>query len=153
VRALRPGDEDSLRLILEGLRPDSRLQRFLAPRPVYSERDVAAVTEVDQVDHAGVIAFAGYRGMPVGAAHYVMTQHPDVAEVAIEVVDDWQRRGIGRLLAAELRAHALQAGLRRFEWSAFASNCAIAALARDLGDCRRVHEGNGVVKCSAALLP
>jgi hypothetical protein len=55
------------------------------------------------------------------------------------------------LLIAELRRHAPIAGIRRFEWFAFGSNLAVATLACDLGDHRRVHVGGGVVKCSAAI--
>jgi GNAT superfamily N-acetyltransferase len=88
---------------------------------------------------------------PVGAAHYVIGAHPEVAEVAIEVVDHWQRSGIGRLLIAQLRANAVRAGVRRFEWFAFESNRAVTALARDLGDCRRTRVGNGVVQYSTPI--
>jgi hypothetical protein len=67
------------------------------------------------------------------------------------VVDTWPRRGIGRLLIAELRVHAAWAGIRRFTWSAFASNHAVAALACDLSDCRRTHVGGGVFEWSASI--
>jgi GNAT superfamily N-acetyltransferase len=99
----------------------------------------------------GVIALVGSRRVPVGAGHYVRSEHPDIAETAIEVVDAWQRRGIGRLLIAELRARAARAGIRSFTWSAFASNQAVGALARDLSECRRTHVGGGVVEWSASL--
>jgi GNAT superfamily N-acetyltransferase len=151
LRALRPGDRHLVALILEGLGPESRLQRFLAARPVFSGRDLFIVTRIDGVDHAGVIAFAGSPAAPVGAAHDVRAEHPGVAETAIEVVDDWQRRGIGRLLIAELSVRAVRAGIRHFEWFAFESNRAVAALVRDFGDCRRTRVGNGVIKWSAPI--
>lgn len=78
-------------------------------------------------------------------------EHPEVAETAIEVVDDWQRHGIGRLLIAELRVHAAAAGIRQFEWFAFESNRAVAALVDDLGDCRRTRVGNGVIRSSPPI--
>jgi GNAT superfamily N-acetyltransferase len=151
IRDLRSGDRALLMMILERLGPQSRVQRFLAPKPVLSERDVALIADVDGADRAGVIAFAGSRGSPVGAAHYVRTDDPEVAETAIEVIDGWQRHGVGRLLVAELRVRALGAGIRHFEWSAFESNRAVAALARDLCDLRLSRVGGGVIKCSAAI--
>ncbi len=151
LRALGPGDRHLVALILEGLGPESRLQRFLAPRPVFSERDLSIITRIDGIDHAGVIAFAGSPAAPVGAAHYVRAEHPELAETAIEVVDDWQRCGIGRLLIAELCVHAVGAGIRQFEWFAFESNRAVAALVGDLGDCRRTRVGNGVIRSSAPI--
>ena len=65
--------------------------------------------------------------------------------------DDWQRRGVGRTLLAELQLSALRAGCRRLEWSAFESNRAVAALARDLPDRRSTCVGGGVLRWSAAI--
>jgi GNAT superfamily N-acetyltransferase len=151
IRPLQSGDRECLMLIFARLGPQSRVQRFLAPRPVISERDLSGLVDADGSHRAGVISFTGTPAAPVGAAHYVRTDDPELAEMAIEVVENWQRRGIGRLLIAELRRYALTAGIRRFEWFAFGPNAAVATLARDLGDHRRVHVGGGVVKCSAAL--
>jgi GNAT superfamily N-acetyltransferase len=149
LRELKPGDRDLLRVILENLGWESRTQRFLAPRPILSRHDVSAVTAVDGLHHAGVIALAN--SSPIGAAHYVRTADPEVAEVALEVVDDWQGGGVGGLLVAETRRCAKAAGFRRLEWFTFQSNRAVSALARDLQDIRYIRVGGGVVRCSAAL--
>ena len=148
VRGLELSDRDFVASILEQLGWQSRIQRFLAPRPILSERDLSTITSVDGFDRGGTIAFAG--SSPIGAAHYVRTAAPEVAEIAVEVVDDWQRRGVGRSLLAELRVSALRAGCRRLEWFAFESNGTVAALARDLLDCRSTRVGGGVVRWSAA---
>ena len=73
-----------------------------------------------------------------------------MAEIAIEVVDLRQRRGVGRLLLAERHVHALRAGIRCFEWFASESNRAVAALAGNLPYCRGVRVGDGVISWSAA---
>ena len=149
IRELQPSDRILLASILENLGPDSRTQRFLAPRPVLSPRDIAAATAVDGLNHAGVIALAN--SSPIGAAHYVRTADPEVAEVAVEVVDNWQRRGVGRLLVAEARRSAKRTGFRHLEWFAFETNRAVSALAYDLQDIRRTRVGGGVVRYSAEL--
>lgn len=148
IRGLELSDRDFVASILEQLGWQSRIQRFLAPRPILSERDLSTIASVDGLDRGGTIAFAG--SSPIGAAHYVRTAAPEVAEIAVEVVDDWQRRGVGRSLLAELRVSALRAGCRRLEWFAFESNRAVAALARDLLDCRSTRVGGGVVRSSGA---
>ena len=148
IRGLELSDRDFVASILEQLGSQSRIQRFLAPRPILSERDLSPITSVDGLDRGGTIAFAG--STPIGAAHYVRMAAPEVAEIAVEVIDDWQRRGVGRSLLAELRLSALRAGCRRVEWFAFDSNRAVAALARDLPDCRSTRVGGGVVRSSAA---
>ena len=120
IRGLELSDRDFVASILEQLGWQSRIQRFLAPRPILSQRDLSIITNVDGFDRGGTIAFAG--SSPIGAAHYASTAAPEVAEIAVEVVDDWQRRGVGRSLLAELRVSALRAGYRRVEWFAFESN-------------------------------
>ena len=116
-------------LIFERLGPRSRIQRFLGPKPELPEHDLSALSAVDGSRHFGVIAFAGSPESPVGVARYVRSDEDfEVAETAIEVVDEWQRRGVGRLLLAALRARALEAGVRRFEWFALDSNRAGAPL-------------------------
>jgi RimJ/RimL family protein N-acetyltransferase len=62
---------------------------------------------------------AEYPGEPVrrliAVARFVRLQDdPDAAEVAIVVADDWQRRGLGSLLAEQLAARARGTGIRRF---------------------------------------
>jgi RimJ/RimL family protein N-acetyltransferase len=136
--------------ILQRLGAQSRIQRFLGPKPVLTERDRTIITQVDGWRHAGVIAFAGSHAQPVGAAHYVRSPDGEAAEVAIEVVDDWQRRGIGRRLSAALVLQARRAGVGRLEWTAFESNRAVAALARKVGECTREPMGDGVVKWSTS---
>jgi RimJ/RimL family protein N-acetyltransferase len=51
----------------------------------------------------------------IAVARFVrLHDDPDAAEVAIVVADDWQRRGLGSALAAELAASARELGIRRF---------------------------------------
>ena len=150
IRPLQSSDEAALRLIFERMGKGSRVQRFLAPRPVFSEHDLSITTDLDGLNHGGVIALAGAPAWPIGAAHYVRAEGLDVAEIAIEVVDSWQRRGIGRLLIAELRSTRVPSGNSSVEWFALESNGAVAALARNLPDCRRVRVGDGVINWSAA---
>ena len=56
------------------------------------------------------------------------------AEIAFEVVDDWQGRGIGKRLVTELRALALAHGILRFRALIAHGNLAAASLVRGLGD-------------------
>ena len=83
IRGLEVSDRDFVVSILEQLGWQSRIQRFLAPRPILSERDLSTITTVDGLDRGGTIAFAG--SSPIGAAHYVRTAAPEVAEIAVEV--------------------------------------------------------------------
>ena len=112
---------------------------------------MSIITRVDGVEHIGVIALAVSPSSPIGAAHCVRTDTASVGEAAIEVVDDWQRRGVGRLLIAELRMLALRAGIQHFEWYALESNRAVARLAQNLSDARSTYHGDGVMRWIAAI--
>jgi GNAT superfamily N-acetyltransferase len=43
-----------------------------------------------------------------------LTEDGEIAEVAVTVADDWQRRGLGRALLDRLTYRARQEGVRRF---------------------------------------
>ncbi len=64
----------------------------------------------------------------------------DRAELALAVVDAWQRRGVGRALLAALAARARRAGVRRFTATLLRDNRGALALARELGRCTVVSD-------------
>jgi GNAT superfamily N-acetyltransferase len=59
-------------------------------------------------------AYAGWReGRPVGIVRWIRTpDHPDTAELALEVVDAEQGRGVGRALGAFAASRALREGIQ-----------------------------------------
>lgn len=73
-------------------------------------------------------------GGVVGMARYVRDEDdPRSAEVAFEVVDDCQRRGVGRKLVDELSALARRQGIERFHALVVPGNESAFALLRRLG--------------------
>ncbi|HYB23173.1 MAG TPA: GNAT family N-acetyltransferase, partial [Solirubrobacteraceae bacterium] len=81
----------------------------------------------------GVIAFSARPRTPIGLARYVRLADFDTAEAAVEVVDAWQRRGVGWALLWELREQALRAGIRRLVATMLRDNRGALALAHRLG--------------------
>jgi len=59
---------------------------------------------------------------------------PQVAEAAVSVVDEWQRRGLGGVLLARLTERASEHGIERFRASLFAFNREMLALFEDIGE-------------------
>jgi GNAT superfamily N-acetyltransferase len=110
-------------------------QRSLARRfgrPV-DPRDASLVRWVDELDGRARVAYGACERssrLPVGVARYVALAQPDTAEVAVTVVDAWQRCGVGRLLFERLAAHARACGVRRLHALAPADSPAPAALMR-----------------------
>jgi RimJ/RimL family protein N-acetyltransferase len=73
---------------------------------------VQALTAVDGHDH--VAWLASVAGRPAGIGRYVRTA-PCTAEIAFEVVDAWQGRGLGTVLVDVLTTVAAVSGIRTLE--------------------------------------
>ena len=136
LRSLRPQERVGVRNVFGRLSERSRLQRFFAPKPHLTERDLEQLTDVDGERRAAVVAVAPVdeHAATVGIARFVRdSADPDEAEVAFAVADEWQGRGVGTALARELASRARAVGIRRLRASAFADNVRSLALVRGLG--------------------
>ena len=125
IRYLEPSDREELRKGFLRLSTLSRWLRFASPIRRLSEGQLKYLTEVDQVDHIAI----GVRdeGHPHKAGIAVarcirLKQDPMAAEFAITVVDDYQNRGIGKLLVRVLMAVAAQRGIRTLQGFVLGSN-------------------------------
>jgi GNAT superfamily N-acetyltransferase len=112
----------------------SRQLRFLGVKKALTPADLRYFTEIDHHHHEalGAVDRAGGRG--VGIARWVRSvEDAQTAEIAVTVVDEWQRRGLGTELLALLAERAREEGIRRFTALAGADNAAIAGLVRAAG--------------------
>jgi RimJ/RimL family protein N-acetyltransferase len=133
IRELVPTDRRALAFTFGRLSPQSRYQRYFGPKAELGPRDLRILLDVDHWHHAALIAFSPPPRAPIGIARYVRLEEFDVAEVAIEVVDSWQHRGVGTALMAALAERASAAGIRHFHVSMLRDNVAARALARKFG--------------------
>jgi GNAT superfamily N-acetyltransferase len=89
----------------------------------------------------------------VGIARYVRDAHdPHAAEIAVTIVDDWQGRGLGTELLAQLSDRASREGIRYFTALVSVGNVAIAGLLRNVS-AELVRRGPGTVEYKIALAP
>ena len=73
-------------------------------------------------------------GQLVGVARFIrIPGEPDLAEVAVTVIDSWQRRGLGTALLRELAQRATEEGIRHFTAEMLAENKPMLTLARRSG--------------------
>ena len=131
----------------------SRQMRFLTRKKELSPAELRYFTDLDHHDHEalGALDHAGGRG--VGIARYVRDAHdPQAAEIAVTIVDDWQGRGLGTELLAQLSDRARQEGIRRFTALVAADNVAMAGLLRNMS-AELVRRGPGTVEYEIALAP
>lgn len=133
IRPIRPGDKGLLEAGFARLSPESRYRRFLTPVKRLTERQLTYFTEVDHQDHEALLALDD-RGAPVGVARYIrLSGRPDIAEVAVTVVDDWQGRGVATELLHRLVARAREEGIERFTATCLAENHDVIELLEHLG--------------------
>ncbi|MGH3111283.1 MAG: GNAT family N-acetyltransferase, partial [Gaiellaceae bacterium] len=108
IRVLRNGDTATVAGVFERLGARSRERRFCGAKPRLSVAELGLLARVDATHHVLV----GYRDAdpePVAIARLV--RDGQTAEVAFEVADAYQGRGIGTILTRELAADARAAGI------------------------------------------
>src|SRR5262245_41372711 len=153
LRPIFPDDKAPLARAFDRLSIQSRYQRFFgAPREL-SPQTLAQLTEVDYVNHFALVAFAlDEAGMPlVGAARYIRTRdEPRNAEIAVTVIDDYHRRGLGQELLRALAEVAVESGVRRFLGSALWENRPVSHLLRE-AKARVIPQGSGVFRFEVDL--
>lgn len=150
IRDVRPPDRAALLYIYRHLGEQSRYQRFLGVRPMPSARDLRYMTDVDHWHREAVTAWSPVPRTPIGVAGYVRCDEFDVAEIAVAVIDEWQRRGVGRQLVLALRERAIRAGIRRFTATTFRDNRGAVALSRLFGPTVATRRYGGVIELSGS---
>jgi RimJ/RimL family protein N-acetyltransferase len=134
IRQVQPGDAPLLADGFARLSQQSRQLRFLTGKPKLTPAELRYLTEIDHHDHEALGALSGADGRGVGVARYIRhAQDPEAAEVAVTVVDDWQRRGLGTELLSRLADRARQEGIHRFTALVAADNEAVTGLLQDGG--------------------
>src|SRR5262245_5288369 len=147
VRPIHSDDKERLREIFQHLSPEARYQRFLHAISELSDAQLRSLTELDYHDHMAWLALdPGQPELPaIGEARYIrVASHPEVAEVAVTVVNAWQGRGVGTLLFRMVCKWATAHGVRTFRAYALESNDAMIRIFKDIGAHPVRHE-EGVV--------
>lgn len=140
TRTLRPAEAGTVQAVFDGLSARSRLRRFHTGLSELSPRMLKLLSDVRPGHH---VAHVGLRhGRPVGIVRWVRYPgpHPSgevLADLAGEVVDLEQGRGVGRLLATEAMWSARQAGITMFSVFVSDDNPWLRQRLLDLGAVRR----------------
>ncbi|MBV8359061.1 MAG: GNAT family N-acetyltransferase, partial [Deltaproteobacteria bacterium] len=124
VRAIRADDRERLLRHFKELSEDSRYHRFFGIKRSLSEADLTRLTQLDFVNHVGLVATLWHEGEErfIGDARYVRGSDPARAEVAVAVVDEHQGRGIATVLLQHLSRIARAAGIAEFEADVLGDN-------------------------------
>ena len=145
IRTLQTDDAPGIAEAFEQLSDTSRYRRFFTATPRLAGPSLAYLTDVDHRDHEALVAEDPGSGRLVGVARFIRSSHrPDHAEVAVTVLDRWQRRGLGTALLRELARRAAEEGIRYFTADILAENRPMLGLVSRLGDTEITAEGTTV---------
>jgi GNAT superfamily N-acetyltransferase len=147
TRRMEPDDSPALETVFAGMSAQSRYQRFLTPTPRLSASMRRALLDLSD-RHVAFVAECD--GTAIGIGRYVVTA-PGEIEIALDVVDAWQRRGVGRLLLERVVEAAVDAGMHRVVAIAAPDNRAVIGLARACSPGVRIEVRDRMVSLSAAL--
>jgi RimJ/RimL family protein N-acetyltransferase len=117
VRPILPQDKPHLVSILRRMSAESRRLRFHHAKARLTRRELRYLTEIDYEDHFAWCAFIvdDIGTSAIGVARYIrVVPMSDHAEVAFEIVDQYQSRGLGTTLIDLLAETALEHGITSF---------------------------------------
>ena len=148
IREIRADDKLLLLDHFRRLTAHSSYLRFFSPRRRFSERDLAAFTELDFIRSVALVGTVrdGDAERIVGLAQYVVTDRSSSsADLACSVSDDYQGRGIGALLLEQVLRFAREHGVDRFEADVLSENAKMLGLFEQNGLARHRSVDSGVV--------
>ncbi len=116
IRTVRKEDKDLLKHGFGLLSEHARYLRFCNNIPSLSEKDWDYLTDVDQVKHVawGVFDLTSDQSFGIGIGRYIHSDEPGTAELAITILDAYQKRGLGTLLLGLLYLMARKNGINKF---------------------------------------
>ena len=123
IRAIRSDDRTDLVAAVARTGAESLRRRFFVVKRNFTDQETDFFLNVDFVDHVALVAVAqeGDRPVIVGGGRYIVLRSGE-AEVAFAVVDEYQGRGVGRVLLLHLTAIARAAGIERLIAEVLAEN-------------------------------
>jgi RimJ/RimL family protein N-acetyltransferase len=144
VSPAKPADAPAVRLLLNGLSDRSRWLRFFSAFPNLAKAARWA-TEVDNGRRYGLVARTERDGQMVGHAGLERaSDRPERAEVALEIADAMQGKGLGTALLCQLAEAANQLGIQVLVAEVLPENRQMLQVLRDCGYPIKVHSLPGV---------
>lgn len=154
VRPIVPEDEPLLHEAVAAMSERTVYFRFFSPIKRMSDALAHRLAVVDYNDRFAIVATAHRaNGLEriVGVARYDRARGTDVAEVAVAVIDEFQRRGLGGQLLAELARVARAHGIRTFSLIVLPENREMLGLLRKMGWIHQAKLAGGVYEISFDL--
>jgi RimJ/RimL family protein N-acetyltransferase len=130
LRPLRRGEKEPLLAVFDGLSQVSRAHRYLTGMAHLPAAMLAQLVDIDGCAHVAWVATVD--GEPAGIGRYVRID-PGTVEVAFEVADAHQGRGLGTVLLDAVTTVAAANGVRRVRATVLPKNDASRRLVAHAG--------------------
>ena len=150
VRPITPDDAEGIRHFHSRQSAESIYLRFFAPLRELSERDIHRFTHVDHRDRVALVATLD--GEIIGIGRYDRID-PGSAEVAFNISDHYQGKGIGSVMLEHLAAIAQEMGINRFVAEVLPQNRKMLTVFKEAGYEVTHHIEDGVVEVSFDISP
>lgn len=156
VRPITPDDAEALQNFHVGQSQRSTYMRFFASMKRLSDRDLVRFTTPDHVNRVALIATATLIGHAqesiIGVARFDRIED-DEAEVAFNISDSAQGRGLGSVLLEHIADVAREVGVRRFIAEVLPQNGKMLSVFREAGYETSQEVDDGIVSVSVNLDP
>ena len=136
LRPIVPEDEPLLHEAVSSMSERTVYFRFFSPIKRMSDALAHRLAVVDYNDRFALVATThrpGGKERIVGVARYDRARETNVAEVAVAVIDEFQRRGLGSVLLAELARVGREHGIKTFTLIVLPENREMLGLLRKMG--------------------
>lgn len=136
LRPIVPEDEPLLHEAVASMSERSVYFRFFSPIKRMSDALAHRLAVVDYHNRFAIVASTnrpGGKERIVGVARYDRASETDVAEVALAVIDEFQRHGLGSILLGELARVARAQGIKSFQLIVLPENREMLGLLRKMG--------------------
>ncbi|TLM86671.1 GNAT family N-acetyltransferase [Pseudarthrobacter sp. NamE2] len=151
LRPIHPSDADAIQAFHMRQSQDSIYMRFFAFKARLSSKELKRFTEVDYKDRVAFVITS--RGEIIGIGRYDRLDDPTEAEVAFNIADAHQGRGLGSILLEHLAAAAHENGISRFSAEVLPENRKMLMVFSDAGYDVRRHFDDGVVSLGFNIDP
>ena len=154
LRPIAPEDEPLLHDAVAAMSERTVYFRFFSPIKRMSDALAHRLAVVDYEDRFAIVATSQKPATSeriVGVARYDRARGTDVAEVAVAVIDEFQRRGLGGILLAELARVGRRHGIKTFQLIVLPENREMLGLLRKLGWIHQARLAGGVYEIAFDL--
>lgn len=145
-RPIHPDDDDKILEFYYSLSRETIYFRFFSGRKNVPKSRIRDYTHIDYEQNFALVV--EYENKIIGIGHYIITDTPETAEMAVVMHDDWQRRGIGTHFLRYIISIAKERGIKHITATVLLENYKIMKTIEKLGFkfSKKLEEGDLLVE-------